>query len=147
VFLRNPVIVASVAGIGFALFSIPLPVPIGNMMDLLASSAGPTALFALGLSLVGHSLMGDLGEIVWQTCVKLLIHPLLVFLCVTYVFTLEPFWAQSAVLLAALPTGSSVFIVAQQYNVAVRRASATVALSTAVSVLTLSALFVVLGVK
>jgi hypothetical protein len=147
VFLRNPVIVASVAGIGFALFSIPLPVPIGNMMDLLASSAGPTALFALGLSLVGHSLMGDLGEIVWQTCLKLLIHPLLVFLCVTYVFTLEPFWAQSAVLLAALPTGSSVFIVAQQYNVAVRRASATVALSTAVSVLTLSALFVVLGVK
>lgn len=147
VFVQNPVIVASVAGIGFALFRIPLPTPLGNLLDLLASSAGPTALFALGLSLVGHPILGDLAEIGWQTFLKLIIHPLLVWLCVTHAFTLDPFWAQSAVILAALPTGSSIFIVAQQYDVAVRRTSATVALSTVFSVLTLSALFVVLGVR
>jgi predicted permease len=147
VFLQNPVLVASMAGIGFSLLSIPLPTPIGNLLDLLASSAGPTALFALGLSLVGQSLLGDLAEIGWQTFLKLLIHPFLVYLCVTYVFTLDPFWAQSAIIMAALPTGSSIFNVAQQYGVAVRRTSAIVALSTAVSVLTLSALFVGLGVK
>ena len=50
-------------------------------------------------------------------------------------------------LLSALPTGASIFVVAQQYDVAVRRASATVALSTAVSVVTISVLFVLLGVK
>jgi malonate transporter len=147
VFFENPVILASIAGIGFALFSIPLPTPVGNLLDLLASSAGPTALFALGLSLVGHSLLGDLVEIGWQTILKLLIHPLLVYLCVTYIFTLDPFWARSAIILAALPTGSSIFIVAQQYDVAPRRASATVALTTAFSVITLTALFVGLDVK
>ncbi|HSF95459.1 MAG TPA: AEC family transporter [Thermohalobaculum sp.] len=147
VFARNPVIVASLLGIAFALFSIPLPLPLGNFLDLLASSAGPTALIALGLSLVGETILGDMREIVWQTVLKLLIHPLMVWLCVTYVFSLDPFWALSGVLLAAMPTGSSVFVVAQQYNVGVRRASATVALSTAVSVVTLSVLFVVLGVE
>jgi predicted permease len=146
-FAQSPVIVASVLGIGFALLSIPLPTPVGNLLDLLASTAGPTALFALGLSLVGQSILGDLGEIVWQTALKLLIHPLLVWVCVTYVFTVDPFWAQAAVLLAALPTGSSIFVVAEQYQVAVRRTSAVVALSTATSVLTLSVLFVLLGVK
>jgi predicted permease len=146
VFLKNPVIVASALGIGLALLRVPLPVPVGNMLDLLASSAGPTALFALGLSLAASSLLGDLAEIGWQTFLKLIVHPLLVFLCVTYVFEVDPFWAQSAILLAALPTGSSAFIVAQQYGVAERRTSATVALSTFVSVLTLSVLFVWLGV-
>jgi len=146
VFLRNPVIVASVAGIGFALLRIPLPTPVGNLLDLLASSAGPTALFALGLSLVGSSILGDLAEICWQTVLKLVVQPLLVFLCVTYVFAVDPFWAQSAIILAALPTGSSVFVVAQQYEVAVRRTSAIVALSTAASVVTLTVLFVALGV-
>jgi len=146
VFAKNPVIVASLAGIGFALFGIPLPVPVGNLLDLMASSAGPTALFALGLSLVGSSLMGDLAEIGFQTFLKLIVQPLAVWVCVTHVFEMDPFWAQSAILLAALPTGSSAFIVAQQYGVMVRRTSATVALSTVVSVLTLSVLFVVLGI-
>ncbi len=143
----SPVIVASVLGILFALFRIPLPVPLGNMLDLLASSAGPTALFALGLSLVGHSLLGDLGEICWQTFLKLIVHPALVWLCVTWVFAVDPFWAQSAVIMAALPTGSSIFVVAEQYGVAPRRASAIIALSTAISVITLSFLFVALEVK
>ena len=147
VFARSPVLLASVAGIGFSVLAIPLPVPVGNLLDLLASSAGPTALFALGLSLAGHSLLGDLAEIGWQTFLKLVVHPVLVWLCVTYLFTMDPFWAQSAVILAALPTGSSIFTVAQQYEVAPRRASATVALSTAVSVITLSVLFVALGVE
>ena len=147
VFVGNPVILGSAAGIGFSALAITLPTPLGNLLDLLASSAGPTALFALGLSLVGHSLLGDLAEICWQTVLKLLLHPLLVWICVTYVFVLDPFWARSAVILAALPTGSSIFIVAQQYEVAPRRASAVVALSTAVSVLTLTALFIVMDVK
>lgn len=145
-FAQSPVIVASLLGIGFALIGIPLPTPVGNLLDMLASTAGPTALFALGLSLVGQSVLGDLGEIAWQTLLKLLVHPLLVWLCATHVFEVEPFWAQAAVLLAALPTGSSIFVVAEQYQVAVRRTSAVVALSTAASVLSLSVLFVLLDI-
>jgi predicted permease len=147
VFIRNPVIAATVAGIAYSLSGLPIPTPVGNLLNLLTDSAGPTALFALGLSLVGQPILGDLMEVGWQTFLKLVIHPLLVWVCVTEIFTMDPFWAQSAVILAALPTGASIFVVAQQYDVAVRRASATVALSTAVSVVTISVLFVLLGVK
>ncbi|MEL6767700.1 MAG: AEC family transporter [Pseudomonadota bacterium] len=146
-FVANPVLVASLGGILFALVELPLPTPVGNLLDLLASSAGPTALFALGLSLVGNSVLGDLAEIGWQTVLKLVLHPLFVWLCATYVFVLDPFWAMSAVILAALPTGSSIFIVAEQYGVAPRRTSATVALTTLLSVGTLTALFIALGVS
>lgn len=146
-FVTNPVLVASVGGILFSLLALPLPTPVGNLLDLLASSAGPTALFALGLSLAGTSVLGDLAEIGWQTFLKLIAHPLLVWAAATHVFTVDPFWATAAVLLAALPTGSSIFVVAEQYDMATRRTSATVALSTAVSVVTLTVLFVALGIS
>ena len=146
VFLRNPVLFASIGGIAFSLLSIPLPRAVGNLLDLLASSAGPTALFALGLSLVGHSLLGDMREIAFQTSLKLVLHPFLVWLCAAFLFEVEPFWATAAVLLAALPTGSSIFVVAEQYGVAERRSSATVALSTVLSIVTLTIVFALLGI-
>jgi len=142
VLLRNPVLVASVLGIVFSYYAIPLPAPVGNLLDLLAAAAGPAALFALGLSLVGHSIFGNLSEIVWITGLKLLAQPLITFLLVTFVFSMDPFWAQSCVLLAALPVGSSAFVVSQQYDIAVRRTSSAVAISTIFSIATLSALMI-----
>ena len=140
--MKSPMLMASVLGAVFSWYAIPLPVSIGRVLDLLASSSGPVALFALGLSLIGHTLLGDLAEIFWISILKVIMQPLLTFLCVTYVFYMEPFWAQSAVILAALPIGSTAFVVAQQYDVAVRRASATVALSSVISIFTLSALLI-----
>ena len=140
VLMKSPMMVASVLGVVFSAYSIPLPVSIGNLLDLLASSSGPVALFALGLSLIGHSLLGDLAEICWISILKVIVQPVFTFICVTYIFEMDPFWAQSAVILAALPIGSTAFVVAQQYDVAVRRASATVVLSSILSIATLSAL-------
>ena len=62
------------------------------------------------------------------------------FICVTYIFEMDPFWGQSALILASLPIRSSAFVVAQQYDLAVRRASATVVVSSILSIATLSAL-------
>ena len=109
-------------------------------MDLLASSSGLVALFALGLSLIGHLMLGDLAEICWISNLKVIVQPVFTFICITYIFEMDPFWAQSAVILAALPIGSTAFVVAQQYDKAVRRASATVVLSSILSIATLSAL-------
>ena len=58
---------------------------------------------------------------------------------------LDPLWAASAVILAALPTGSLVFVLATQYGVYVQRATAAILVSTVLSVITLSALRAVLG--
>ena len=63
------------------------------------------------------------------------------------VFGLNGIWAVAAVILAALPTGVPVFIVEQRYGIYVERLAAAVAISTATSVFTLSALLIMLDVK
>ena len=55
-------------------------------------------------------------------------------------------WAVSAVIQAALPVGALAFVLARQYDIYLQRSVAAIVVSTVVSLLTLSALFVLLGV-
>lgn len=73
---------------------------------------------------------------------KLLVHPAATLLLATYVFVMEPFWSRAAVILAALPVSTLVFVVAQQYDVYVQRASTAVIVSTVLSVITVSLLLI-----
>ena len=138
--MKRPMLVVSVLGVVFSAYSIPLPISNGYLLDLLASSSGPVALFATGLSLIGHSLLEDLVEIFWFSILKVIVQPVFTFIRVTYIFEMDAFWGQSALILASLPIRSLAFVVAQQYDLAVRRASATVVLSSIFSIATLSAL-------
>ncbi len=145
-FVRNPLFLATVAGIAWSYFALPLPRPAENVLDMMAATVGPTALFALGLSLVGRSIVGDLKEVASITTIKLVVHPAVTWIVAAQFFALDPFWAASIVILAALPVGPTSFAVAHQYNVASHLASATVALSTAGSIITLTFVMIQFGV-
>lgn len=138
--LRNPLVMATVAGMAWSVAGLPVPVPVDNLGSLLGASAGPCALFAIGLFLAGRPLAADLAEIGWIVALKLLWQPLLTWWLAFRVLPLDPYWAASAVILAGLPTGALTFVVAQQYRVYVERTSAAILASTVVSVVTLSAL-------
>ena len=73
---------------------------------------------------------------------KLLVHPALVFLALTLVVPVDPFWVHSAVLFAACPVGANVYGFAQHYGVQVTAASAAILVSTGLSLLTITALLV-----
>src|SRR5262249_26955535 len=90
----------------------------------------PAALFSLGLSLIDRKLTGNAAEIVWLTAVKLVAGPILTFALVTQVFVMDRLWSQAAVILSALPVGTSPYIIAQQYNVHVETVSSAVVVST-----------------
>ncbi len=145
--LSNPLLVSPFLGILTSAAGLPIPVPVSNFLDLMAASAGPVALFALGLSLVGRKLLGDAKQVSSMVLLKLVVHPLVTFLLVTYVFELDKNWAQAAIVLSALPAGALVFVVAQQYNVFVQRASSAIVVSTAASVLTVSGLLICLQIN
>lgn len=138
--MRNPILIAPFAGLLWAALHLPLPSPLGHFLELIGAAAAPTALFAIGLSLCSYSLAGGFGQVAWLTVAKLVLHPFAVWLCVTYLFALDPFWADSAVILAALPVGTLVFIVSQRFDVKVVTSSAAIIATTALSVLTLSIL-------
>ena len=73
--------------------------------------------------------------------IKLVVHPLFTAWLALAVFDVDPRWATVAILMAALPTGANVFVVAQRYDVYVERISAATLISTVLAVLTLSLLF------
>jgi hypothetical protein len=96
--------------------------------------------------MVGRSLTAGCAETSWLVLHKLLLQPLVTAAIVFALLPMERLWAVSAVALAALPTGSLVFVLAQQYGVYVERATAAILVSTVLSIVTLFALFALLGV-
>jgi malonate transporter and related proteins len=143
--LRSPLVIAPGLGLGIALLGLELPAPIRATGKLIGAAAGPCALFAMGLFMVGQKLAGDRREIAYLTVIKLLVHPAIAWLLAYRVLDMEPFWAHSAVLLAALPTGATLFTVAQNYGIYVRRALGVTLASTALGVLSISGWVLLLG--
>lgn len=138
---KNPLMVSSLAGIAWSFTGVDLPTPVANFCSILSGAAGPSALFAIGLFLVGKPLLHGFAEVSSVSFIKLLIHPLITWGLFHYVFEVDPLWEAVGILMAALPAGALCFVVAQNYNVYVQRTSAAILLSTLVAVVTLSLLF------
>jgi malonate transporter len=144
---RNPIIVAIFAGVLVSASSLGLPIPIGNFTDLLGNAAGPCALFALGATLTTFPISTGISEVSYMTFFKLMIHPAAIWFATTRLFDVDPLWATVAILGAALPIAANVFIVAKQYDTYVERISSAILVSTAISVITVSALLTVLPLE
>ena len=145
VVLSRPPVIAVALGLGVSASGIVVPAPVTTFFSLLGGAFVPCALFAAGLFIAGCSVRGATAEISWLVCAKLLLHPLIAWWLAFHVFELSPLFATVAVIQAALPSGVPVFVLAQQYNTFVTRSSAAIALSTAISVITVPALFLILG--
>ncbi|MEJ0072172.1 MAG: AEC family transporter [Pseudomonadota bacterium] len=143
----NPLVMAPVLGLAVSASGLALPRPIETFLSLLGGAAGPCALFALGLFLVGKKLRANAGEVAWITVVKLIVQPAVTWLLAVPLLGLEPFWAGSVVLLSGLPTAALVFTLAQRYGVYVDRASSATLASTVLSVLTIPVILVLLNLR
>jgi malonate transporter len=142
--VRNPIIVAIFAGVLLSATGLGLPTPLENFTDLLGGAAGPCALFALGATLTSFPISAGIGEVSYMTFFKLLVHPAAIWFATTRLFDVDPLWATVAILGAALPVAANVFIIAKQYDTYVERVSSAILVSTAISVVTVSALLTVL---
>jgi hypothetical protein len=141
----NPFIMAPLAGLLIAVSGVELWSPLDAFLKLVGDAALPCALFAIGLFLVGRSVTRGGDEVLAMSVVKLFIQPALALVLAFTLMTPDDVWAKSAVVLAALPTAATAFVVAQQYDMFLQRASATVLVTTVVSAVTVSALLVWFG--
>lgn len=142
---RNPLVIAPVLGLAVSASGIDVAPPLESLCRILGAAAAPGALFALGLFLVGQRITAGIAEVSWITFFKLIAQPALTWWLAFHIFEMDRFWAVSAVLLAALPTGALVFVTAQANGIYVQRASAGIVMSTVFSVITLSALLAWFG--
>lgn len=138
--LFHPFIIATVVGVGFAILGLQAPGPLERLIDYLAQAAAPCALFAMGVTLALRPIRRMPLALAYIVPIKLVVHPFAMYVVLSYVGNFGPIWMFTAVLLASLPTATNVFVIAQQYGVWVERATASVLISTAASVVTVSAL-------
>ncbi len=142
--LRNPMIVSVVLGLAWGATGWALPVTVNEFMTTLGAAATPCALFAIGASLAGKN-PDRAGVAVWLSFAKLVLHPAAVAVAALWLFDVEPYAAGVMIAAAALPVAGNVFILAQHYGVAPQRVSTSILISTAVSVLTVTAVIALLG--
>ena len=135
--LKNPMIVSIICGLLWSASGWSLPGPVSDFIMMLGSAATPGALFAIGASLAQKSAE-KFETAAWLSFCKLILHPLAVCVAVFYVFEVELYAATVMIAAASLPVAGNIFMVADHYNVAPKRASAAIFLSTVFSIFTVS---------
>jgi len=136
--LLHPFIIATIAGGLAAWAQIEPPAAVSRLLDYLAQAAAPCALFAMGVALASRPLKRVPRELGAISTLKLVVHPLLCWVILSLFGNFSDVWVYSAIMLAALPTAANVFVIAQQYDVWVQRASASIFINTVLSVATLT---------
>ncbi len=135
--IGNPMVLGISLGLIWGEFDLLMPVAIEECYILLSGAATPCALFVIGASLADKSAEKYVVA-GWLSVLKLVVHPLLMAFFALKVFQVDPFSAGIMIMAAAMPTAGNIYILAQHYGVAPKRVSATILISTAVSVITLS---------
>ncbi|WP_027579020.1 AEC family transporter [Bradyrhizobium sp. Ai1a-2] len=145
--LRNPLLVAPVLGAIVPLAGLTVPAPAESFLKLLGGAASPCALIALGLFLAAkrETTERDVGSAALLVGFKLVLQPAITWVMATAVFGLSPLLTHVAVLLAALPTGTGPFMLAEFYQREADITSNVILVSTAASVLTVSGYLALAG--
>lgn len=145
--VTNPIVMALVLGVLWNLVGWELP----HVVDVLARSLGqaalPCAVFSMGVSLAAYRVAGAVPQVGLSSVLKLTAHPFLVWVLATLVFTVDPLWRDIAVLAAAAPAGINVYMVATRYDAGTSHAAATMLVTTMLSVLSVTVILSLLGVR
>ena len=136
--LKNPMIVSISLGLIVSGLGLPIPKPANEFLSILGAAATPGALFAIGASLASKSAE-KVAVAGWLSFSKLILHPAAVAFAALFMFPVAPYAAGVMIAAAALPVAGNVYILAQHYGVAPARVSASILISTALSVFTVSA--------
>ncbi|MDD5250290.1 MAG: AEC family transporter [Rhodocyclaceae bacterium] len=137
---RNPLILATLAGLTWNLAGWPMPVPALKFLGRLAEAS-----IALGLLTVGAALKirgafgsGGRGAAAWLMMVKLLVMPAAALL-IARALGLSGLYFDIAVAFAALPTASSAYILTQRMGGDGARVAWLISATTLAAMLTLPA--------
>src|SRR3569623_561637 len=138
--LCNPLLVAPALGALIPITGVTMPGPLDHFVKLLGGTAAPCALVTLGQFLAEkrEAAGADTRAATLFVARKLLVHPAIAWVVATQVFKLPPFLTHAAVLLAALPTGTGPFMLAELYKREAGITSTTILVSTILSIVTVS---------
>ena len=136
--ITHPFNIATVLGIAAASIHYVPPAPIDTMLVFLKNAAAPCALFTLGVTVALRPFHANAPELPFLMGIKLVIHPIAAWIIVSAMGDFGREWTLAAVLMAALPPALNVFVLANQYQVYIERASSAILAGTVLSVFTVT---------
>jgi predicted permease len=135
--LRNPVTMASAAGIMCSLTGWQPPDLVLEPIGMLAVMTVPMMLLAFGMSLRTRgevSTGSDRSSIALASVLKAVVQPAIAYVLAAWVFQLDAPTVFAVVACAVLPTGQNVFIYAKRYEAAPAATRSVVLVTTAAAV-------------
>jgi hypothetical protein len=135
--IKNPMIVSISLGLIVSAYGLPIPDPVNDFLLLLGAAATPGALFAIGASLASRSAE-RIAVAGWLSLCKLVLHPAAVAIAALFVFQVDTYAAGVMIAAASLPVAGNVYMLARHYGVAPSRVSASILISTVISVASVS---------
>jgi predicted permease len=133
--LLNPIVGSILAGTAFGYTGLVLPGWIEGALTMIAQGAVPLSLIALGMSLWEYGVREGWRVSLAITAGKLVLLPLVVY-ALARVLGLPALETQAVTVLAAMPVGANVYLMAKAFNTLGGPASSAIVLSTAVAALT-----------
>ncbi|MEC3948268.1 AEC family transporter [Sphingobium sp. HWE2-09] len=110
--LRNPLILLSSLGVVWCLLRVPLDGPFDVLLSTLAQATAPCALTAIGIFIALPREKAAPGPIGRALLLKLGVHPVLTAGFILILPPMPTLWAKMAILMAAMPSGASSFVLA-----------------------------------
>ncbi len=139
-FITNPFIFSSVLGLLLSYFKVPV-LKIGVIDEFLKTSSGlslPLALLSIGCSIEIKQMKKNLKLVLWGSVIKLLVMPAIALFMALYVFKFSGVDVGTSVILTAMPTSVSSYIMASEMGADEELSANMIGVSTFLSVVTIS---------
>lgn len=146
--LKNPLTLATIAGLVLAATGWSLPTMVWRPVELIGAMAVPAMLLAYGISLrLGPRFGGDVpvGELALTSGLKLIIQPAIAYAVAHFALGLSGHALLAVVVCSALPTAQNIFVHATRYDRAVTLARDTILITTLGSVPVILLITLLLG--
>ncbi len=137
--LRNPILLALLAGTAVNIWAIALPPALLRLTGACRTVAPYAALIAMGAGVAAYDLRGARADAIAVVLCKLVLHPLLVWLCCVWLLGEQSLPAAKVLItLAALPSGINAYLFAVRFRAAEAASASAILLSTALSIVSLT---------
>lgn len=131
----NPIVAAILGGAAFGWSGLPVPRVADRTMELVSQAAAPLSLVALGMGLAAFGFVGSMRIASGISAMKLFVQPLIVF-GLARALHLPALETQAVVMVASLPVGANVYLMAKEFGALGGPVAVSLVLSTLLSAVT-----------
>ena len=137
--ITNPPLIGILVGLVISLNNLELPSGFLFFLEKMGGTATPALLFSLGIMLSYQDKIAPTKLIVSMTTIKLILHPILAWWLIAFLFGGSyPANHSTALMVAAAPSGVMAYMLAMNYNVTVDRISPIILYTSIGSLITVS---------